>query len=53
MVFMYAPHEHVQDLFCKRVLSMAGAGILTVAEIKGDVGATQRPFHSPVRGERS
>jgi len=36
----YAPHEHAQHP-CDRVLSVACPGFLTVANIKGDVGATR------------
>jgi hypothetical protein len=36
----YAPHEHAQHP-CDRVLSVACPGFLTVADIKGDVGATR------------
>ena len=38
--FMYAPHERAQHR-CQRVLSVACAGFLSVADIKGDVGATR------------
>jgi hypothetical protein len=38
--FMYAPHEHAQHPY-HRVLSVACPGFLTVADIKGDVGATR------------
>jgi len=37
---MYAPHEHGQHR-CHRVLSVACSGFLTVADIKGNVGATR------------
>ena len=37
---MCAPHERAQHR-CRRVLSVAYPGILTVADIKGDVGATR------------
>jgi hypothetical protein len=37
---MYAPHEHTQYL-SHRVLSMACPGFLTLADIKGDVGASR------------
>ena len=37
---MYAPLERSQHL-CRRVLSIAYSGFLTVADIKGDVGATR------------
>src|SRR5208282_1207075 len=37
--FMYAPHDHAQHA-CHRVLSVACPGLLRVADIKGDVGAT-------------
>jgi hypothetical protein len=40
LCFMYAPHEHAQNP-CHRVLSVACPGLSTVAEIKGDVGATR------------
>jgi len=36
---MYAPHEHAQHP-CQRVLCVACLGFSTVADIKGDVGAT-------------
>jgi hypothetical protein len=39
---MYAPCEHAGHL-CHRVLSVACPGFLTVADIKGDVGATHEP----------
>jgi hypothetical protein len=38
--FMYAPHDHAQHP-CHRVLSVACPGLLRVADIKGDVGATR------------
>jgi hypothetical protein len=38
--FMYAPHERAQHP-CHRVLFVACPGFLTVADIKGDVGATR------------
>jgi hypothetical protein len=37
---MYAPREHGQHL-CHRVLSVACSGFLTVADMKGNVGATR------------
>jgi hypothetical protein len=37
---MYALHEQTQYL-CHRVLSMACPGFLTLADIKGEVGATR------------
>jgi hypothetical protein len=37
---MYAPHEHAQHP-CRRVLSVGCPAFLTVADIKGDVGATR------------
>jgi hypothetical protein len=37
---MYAPHEHAEHP-CHRVLSVTCPGLLTVAHIKGDVGATR------------
>jgi hypothetical protein len=40
LCFMYAPHEHAQHP-CHRVLSVACPGLLTVTDIKGDVGATR------------
>ena len=44
--FMYALREHPQHL-PHRVLSMAGPGILTVADIKHDIGATRRRTGHP------
>jgi hypothetical protein len=41
MPFMHAPHEHGQHL-CHRVLCVACAGFLTVADTKCNVGATPR-----------
>ena len=38
--FVCAPHEHAQHR-CRRVLSVAYPSILTVADIKVDVGATR------------
>ena len=43
---MYAPHEHAQHL-CHRVRSVACPGFLTVADIKGDVGATREGYCGP------
>lgn len=37
---MNAPHERAQDRY-HRVLPVACPGFLTVADIKGDVGATR------------
>jgi hypothetical protein len=45
--FMYAPREFAQHP-CHRVLSVACPGFLTVADIKGDVGAT-REFGATLR----
>ena len=41
--FKYAPHEHAQHA-CHRVLSVACPCFLTVADMKGDVGATHGLF---------
>ena len=46
MSLMYAPHGHAQNL-CHRVLSVACPGLLTVADIKGDVGATRESCSAP------
>ncbi|MGB9485435.1 MAG: hypothetical protein WCD04_04890, partial [Terriglobia bacterium] len=46
MSFMYAPHEHAQHP-CHRVPPVACPGLLKVADIKGDVGATPGSTTSP------
>jgi hypothetical protein len=40
LLFMYALWQHAQDL-CPRMLIMACARFLTVADIKGNAGATR------------
>jgi len=40
--FMYAPHEHGPHLSC-RVLAVACSDFLTLADMKGNVGATRDP----------
>jgi len=40
LLFMYALRQHVQHL-CPPVLTSACPGFLTVADIKGNVGATR------------
>ena len=41
LLFIYALRQHAQHLFCPRILALAGPGFLTVADIKGTVGATR------------
>jgi hypothetical protein len=40
LLFVYALHQHAQHL-CSRVLTLACPAFLTVADIKGHVGATR------------
>jgi hypothetical protein len=48
LLFMYALHQHAQHL-CSRFLTLACPGFLTVADIKGNVGATREPQTQQIR----